>query len=363
MARTALIWLPPAALIALSWLRIEAPREGGGRVVVILGLALAPALLQSARLRIVAAALAAPLAAGAAFRVSPLALIPFDGRRFFGAVADRADAGLRSFYDVALPFDPRPQEEMHGLVLLAIFGFALILALAVGSRRPLLACVAVAAGAGWPATLLGGPGELTRGALVLAGCLWSLAALRPGRAVRPAVVGGMAVILAAVAASTSSAVARDGILGWQAWNPYVQSRRVSVDYVWRGQYRGISFPKQATTVFEVEAPDESRYWRATTLDAFGDDTWDESLLPINFTRAGSRDELTGDPTLPVAAANRRRWLPQRIVVKALRDEHLPAAATPVAYDSGDMEPGYLAGGVAVSPAGLRRGDAYSVWSY
>jgi transglutaminase-like putative cysteine protease len=362
--RTALTWLAPAALIALSWLRLEEPKGSGARVTLVLLLALSPALVGPRRARVAATILAAPLAAAAAFRVSPAAVRPFDGERFFGAILDRADAGLRSFYDLGLPFDPRLHEEMHGLVLVAVFGFALTLSLAVRARRPLLACVAVVGGAGWPATLVGGPGALTRGGVVLAACLFLLAALRPGgRAIKPALVAGSVVLLAAVAVSATPAIARGGILDWQSWNPYVKARRVSVDYVWRSQYRGIKFPDHPTTVFEVEAPGESRYWRATTLDAFGDNVWDESLAPVASVRSGERDQLTGDPSLPPAAASQRRWLRQRVVVKALRDEHLPAAATPVAYDAGDAEPLYVAGGVAVRPGGLRRGDAYTVWSY
>jgi transglutaminase-like putative cysteine protease len=363
MRRTALVWALPSVFLVLSWLRLEAPKGGSGRVTVILLLALAPALVGSLRLRIAVSVVAAVLAAAAAFRVSVFALVPFDDRRFFGAILDRADAGLRSFYDLGLPFDPRLHEEMHALVLIAIFAFSLIVALAVRAHRPLVACLAVAAGAGWPATLTGGPGELTRGAIILAVCLFLLAALRPGgRIVRPALAAGGATLLLALAASASPTVARGGLLDWQTWNPYVRAQRVSVDYVWRSQYRGIKFPDHPTTVFEVEASDESRYWRAATLDAFGEDAWDESIAPVASVSAEGRDELT-DPTLPPAARDQRRWVRERVVVKALRDEHLPGLATPVAYDAGDAEPLYVTGGAALRVGGLRRGDAYTVWSY
>ncbi len=42
---------------------------------------------------------------------------------------------------------------MHGVVVLAIFGFCLVLAHAIAARRPLVAVLAVVAGAGWAATL------------------------------------------------------------------------------------------------------------------------------------------------------------------------------------------------------------------
>ena len=54
---------------------------------------------------------------------------------------------------------------------------------------------------------------------------------------------------------------------------------------------------------------------------------------------------------------------QRFFVSALADDHLPAAATPVAYASGEALQLYSDGGVALRPGGLHRGDAYTVWSY
>ncbi|MFN2470021.1 MAG: transglutaminaseTgpA domain-containing protein [Gaiellaceae bacterium] len=364
MRRTMLVWLPPAMVVAFAWLRLEEPSSGGPRVPILLALALAPALLARPLARGVAAA-SATLAAGAiAFDVSPLAARPGHDERLLGSIGDRLDAGLRGFYDVGLPLDPNVHAEMHGLVLIAVFVFALGLSLSVRARRPLVGCAVLAGGAGWPATLLGGPGELTRGALILAGSLFLLAALQASRrGLRPAVVATAAVVLAAVAASSTSAVARGGILEWQGWDPYVGSQRVSVDYVWRSQYGGIRFPKKATTVFEVEASNEPRYWRATTLDAFGEDVWDERLDPLVAVPAGNRDELSTDLTLPPQAADERNWLRQRVTIKALADEHLPAAATPVAYAAPSDDVVYHAGGVARVSDGVRRGTTYTVWSY
>ena len=333
MRRTLIVWPLPAAVIALAWLRVEDPRGSGSRVVAVLVLALLPALVRPPVARGVAAGAAVLVGAVAAADVSPLALRPFDDEPFFSAIYDRAASGLRAFYEIGLPFDAVARSEMHALVLFAIFTFALLLALAVRAGRPVLACLVLVAGAGWPSVLLVGPGDLTRGAVILATCLFLLAAMRPGRRlVRPALVAGVAVLAAALAASTSSAVARGSVLDWQNWSPYVQGQRVSVDFVWRGQYQGIRFPDHPTTVFEVQAPDDSRYWRATTLDTFDQDAWEESLRVTVGVADQGRDELFNDATLPTQARNRKRWLEQRVVVQALRDDHLPAAATPVAWE-------------------------------
>jgi transglutaminase-like putative cysteine protease len=362
MRRTLIVWPLPAAVITLAWLRIEDPRAAAGPVVAVLALALLPSLVGPPLARAATAAAAAIVAAVVAADVSPRALL--DGAPFFSALYDRAAAGLRAFYDVALPFDAVARSEMHALVLFAIFAFALLLALALRAGRPVLACLVVVAGAGWPSVLLVGRGDLTRGAVILAACLFVLAAMRPGRRlIRPALVAGLAVLAAAVAASTSSAVARGNVLDWQSWSPYVQGQRVSVDYVWRGQYEGIQFPDHPTTVFEVQAPDAARYWRATTLDRFDDDRWDESLAVTVGVPSDGRDVLLNDSTLAPQARDTRHWLKQRIVVQALSDDHLPAAATPVAFDAGAGPLLYSEGGVAIRPGGLHRGDSYTVWSY
>jgi transglutaminase-like putative cysteine protease len=362
MRRTLLVWPLPAAVIALAWLRLEDPRGAAGRVVAVLALALLPALVSRPVARGVVAGAALLVAAVLALDVSPVALVGSDP--FFSALYDRAGAGLRAFYDVALPFDAVARSEMHSLVLLAIFAFALLLALALRAGRPVLACLAIVGGAGWPSVLVVGPGDLTRGAVILAACLFVLAALRPGRRlVRPALVAGTAVLAAAVAASTSSAVARGNVLDWQSWSPYVKGQRVSVDYVWRGQYQGIQFPNHPTTVFEVEAPDAARYWRATTLDGFDNDAWDESLRVTLARPSGGQDLLLNDETLASRARNPRLWLKQRVSIAALGDDHLPAAATPVAWDRGDAGQLYSEGGVAIRPGGLHRGETYTVWSY
>ncbi len=356
MARTGLVWLLPALLVAGMWLRLENPRGTGGTVAVMLVLALVPALLPRRSLRL-AAVLPAALAAGA---------VAFDaGLAEPEAMRERASAGLQAFYSVSLPFSATGQPHMAGLVAFAIFAFALLIALAVAERRPVPAALALAAGAGWPATLLAGGAELTRGALILAGILVLFAGLRgPGWAARPALLAGISIVLAAAAASTSASVARGGMLDWQDWSPYEHGKRVGVDYVWAGNYAGIRFPDEATTVFEVEAPREPRYWRSTTLDAYVEDRWDEDLrqtFPVEGD--GGRDELLLDDTLAETARVRSRWLRQKVTIRALRDEHLPAASVPVAYDANELGGVFYAVGGLAFVGRLSRGDEYTVWSH
>jgi transglutaminase-like putative cysteine protease len=353
MRRTILLSLAAGALLAFNWLRLEEPREGES-LALVLALALAPALLPGTRWRLAALAPALALAVALAFDDSPFVAL------------DRAELGLRSFYDVALPFDPAARPEMHGLVLLAIFGFAAAVALAIAERRAIAAAAVLVAGAGWPATLVPGKAELAQGALVLAGALVLLAAVRPNSLARPGriVVAGGAVVIAALVAASLPAVARDQIVSWETWDPYAKrDPSVGVQYVWDSTYTGIDFPAEPTDLLEIAASRAPSYWRATTLDIFRNNHWHEELNSTSPTATAERIELTSDTDLPAAARREARWIEQQVQVTGLRDTHLVGAPVPVAFAVDDASVEFSAGGIAEVDGGVRRGFRYTVWSY
>ena len=353
MRRTLLVSVGAGAVIAFNWLRLEEPREGG-RLALVLAIAVAPALLPRTLWRVAAALPALVLGAAVSFDASP------------GEVVGRADAGTRAFYDVPLPFDPAARPEMHGLVLLAILVFALAGSLAVAERRAVAATGMFVAGAGWPVTLVPGDAELGQGALILSGALLILAALRPqplGRPGRILVSGGIVVIAALVAASFP-AVARDQIADWETWDPYAKTRAsVGVQYVWDASYKGIEFPSDPTDLLEIAASDAPSYWRATTLDIYRNSRWLEALAPTTPLRRNGRWELTTDTDLPRAAKQPERWIEQQVRVTGLRDTHLIGAPVPTAYEVEDGTFEFSASGIAEIDGGTRRGYEYTVWSY
>jgi protein-glutamine gamma-glutamyltransferase len=353
-------------LIASGWLQLEDGPPTGSALGVVL-LALAPALLRRPLLRLAGAVVAALLAIHTAVGVSPLEARPFDDRHdFFGPVLSRLQDGLTEFYDVKVPFAAAAHPRMHGLVLLAIFGFCLAVALAVAARRPLAAGLALLAGAVWPATLLTTTNEVGRGAVVLAAVLVLLAGLRPrARALPHAAVAGVVVTACALAASASPAVAKSAFLDWEHWNLAPKpERRVTVSYVWDASYDGIRFPKKMTTVLRIKAPSRALYWRATALDAFTGGTWREE--PPDWIAAvprNGRDELLDD-ALRGWRARRAPWVKQEVTVEALADHHLIGANVPMAYDVDDaITVSYAVGGIAQILGRLDRGDRYTVWSY
>ena len=121
----------------------------------------------------------------------------------------------------------------------------------------------------------------------------------------------------AAAASTSPAVAKDGVLAWERWNPSGSlGEAISVSYVWDAQYGGVSFSKKEKTVLRVTGPKRGLYWRATTLDQFDSDRWLDNPIPLSTGLANGR--LPNDPLLPTRSLDPSTWVKQEVEIGALR---------------------------------------------
>jgi protein-glutamine gamma-glutamyltransferase len=369
MARTALLYLLPAFLVATHWARLEDGNGSQSRFLWLAALGLAPALVRPLWARAVLLAVAGAVAVRIAFGTSILDARPFRDEDFFGPFGSKLWRGFEAFFDVALPFRVAQQPEMHGAVLLAVFAFCVVLAFAIAARRPLLASAALIAGAGWPATILVGTAELERGAVILAAALLLFAGMRslPTRDLRQPLLAGAVVVVAAVVLSTSPSVARGEFVdGWRSWDvSRGNGPSVDVRYVWNANYGGIRFPKEPTIVLSIDADETAGvYWRATTLDLFSEGHWLEQLFSgaAPVVRDG-REDLSADPFLPDAADDPDTWLEANIHVEALSDNHFVGAGVPVAYDTGKHDAQYYLGNVAMTHEATKRGDSYTVWSY
>ena len=350
MSRERALLLGGVACIPIlwNWMRLEDPSSAGRAAILVL-LALAPAAVMNQRLRFAAAAVALAIAGGTAFHV-PL------GLHYPGRVSARFWNGFLEFYDVKLPFAPAQHPHMDGAILIAVFIFSAVAVLAVCERRPVLAGTAVLIGAGWPATLLRGS-ELLRGAGILAALLVLFAGLRrrPDVSGRAVMVGG-AIVLAAVGAATSPALAKGEFLHWQTWDLHVPDvKPVSVSYVWSSDYSGLNFPRKTTVVLRIKAPKRAQYWRVTTLPYVADGRW---IDQPSF-------DGSGDAGLdPSAARDHSNWVEQQITVEALRDNRLPAAEVPMAFDPSGLGPvNFDSAGVPYLEQPLHTGATYKAWSY
>jgi transglutaminase-like putative cysteine protease len=345
--RTAVLGTLAAVVLVWSWLRIEhVGTEFRDVLVWALLVGVVPALLPRRRLRLAAAALAAPVAVWQALdTVRP------------SAAWQRFSEGFLTYYDVGLPFHPQGQPLMHGLLLLAVFGFTLAVSLAVAEQRAVLAAGLLVAGAAWPATLLPGPNAVTRGVVILASALAILAGLSSTVRLRHAVVAAALVIAGAAAIAGVPAVAKGAFLSWETWDPYTKpDKPVSVRYVWDTTYLSLNWPKQRTTVFTVEALPVSRYWRATTLDVFNGDVW------LDFTHT-IQDDPVNDPLTPDRAQKRANQFEARVTVKALEDDHLIGASVPISFDADVGPVWYQETGTAQARRGIPRNTTYTAWSF
>lgn len=363
MAKTVLLALLPALLIATGWQSLEQPAIAN-EFSLAATLAIVAVLVPRRWIRVTAELAAFVVVAALGFGLSVLDARPFDGDRdFLGPLLSRFGNGVVDFYEIALPFDPVERERMHGVIVLAVFAFTMLATLAIRERRPILAIATTLAGAAWPVTLVPGEASTTRGVLMLATALILLAGLRPGarRGSGQALLVGTGVVVAALVAVSSPAVAKGGFLDWQSWEPYSRlAQPVSVQYVWDANYDGISFPRKATTVLKVKAPRRAPYWRATTLDVFLDDRWIEDATLVEPVSDGLRDTLILDRYLPPQAIESVNWMEQEVTVEALEDRHLVAASVPVAFE--DEAAAAYGSGIAYV-GGLRRGQDYRAWSF
>jgi transglutaminase-like putative cysteine protease len=348
LRRTACVSAVPAVVIASAWVGLEQPRVGIGRAALVVGLALAPALVERRRaLRAAALVVAAVTAAKLAFGFALLHPVRAVARLGSG-FAD----GFFDFYDVRVPFDPRVHGDMRSVVLVALFGFAAALGLGVAARRPVAALLVVLVGAGWPATLAGPAGALGRGVAILLAALIVLGGLTARRIPRTAVPVAAVLAAAAFVLSSSSAVAKGELVRWQSWDfSSAPSAPVSVSYAWDAQYGGLRFPATRTTVLEVEAPSTALYWRAALLDVFDSDRWAEGPL------------RSADVLVPAAARNPANWVRQVVTVEGLIDTRLIGGGTPLAFDAGEAPVVTRAPGFVSLPSGLTRGLTYGVESY
>ena len=351
-------------MICASWLRLESPGRSGEAFAIVV-LALAPVIAPAGWRR--RAAVVATSAAGAwiAFGAQPWELAPFRDERVLDPIRSDIGRGITDFYGVLLPLEPSQNREMHSLVLCAIFGFTLAVGLFVVARRPVGAAAVTVAGAGWPATLIGDQ-AVALGALALVGGLSIPLVLRGGsRAslLAGATAAGIIVVGAAWASSTTT-IAREAALNWEAWDIRgAPAQAPSVRFAWESTYEGIAFPAKKTVVLTVEGPDRARYWRASTLNLFTADRWYESLLWLDRID-GRSDRIRTDTLTPPPSARREEPVEQRIEIRALVDDHLVAAGTPVALDARRLRTIFvLSGGVLRTRDPVREGLNYRVWSY
>jgi protein-glutamine gamma-glutamyltransferase len=356
--RTVAVSAPALVVVALAWLRLEQPDSPLWRVLVLLILALAPAIPRRRSLRLAGIVVATVGAARIAVGVD---LVPWrldhPGSAFglthaFSALGTRFGNGFDDFYGTHLPFDPGLHPAMNELVLSAVFVFALATTLLVGARRPVPAALALLLGAGWPATLLGPSHGVAMGAAILGAALVVFAGLGSRRIPALALPAAAVVAIGAVAVGSATA-ARHGLVHWQTWNlAHVATGPSDIGFVWNAQYGGLKWSGHPTTVLQVRSKRPPSYLRAAVLDDFRDnDAW-----VLGLPR--STDSLE-----PPAALKARNQTKEIVTVNALADSHLAGGSVPIRFEVPRGVQVVRDPGVARLNENLPHGFQYTVWSY
>jgi protein-glutamine gamma-glutamyltransferase len=369
MAGLAAGWrlLPFAGLVAVcavAWATlIDSPP--GGRIVLISAIAVAGAAVLEAVSRLrrplaarrilaaaacVAIAVAALLAAGI-----PLRLLVPGG---WGELGEGLGDGIRELGDTNYPY--RGPEEWSRLILLAGLAAILVIAAALtawprrdpaGGQR--LAGLAMLLGGYVAAVAIGDGGEpLWAGLLILglvAAWLWlpRIAARR-----RTVVIAGVA---AAGLVAVPAAAALDGDEPWVnyeswTWGPLDNS----VSYEWNHRYGPLDWPRDGTTLFEVES-EQPHYWRATVLDSFDGTSWQRVGQAVE-TRELPTDVEGSD------AALKPDWSPTvGVTIGALRSSYVVAPGYARSVDGINSQP--VGDGTTLTNALAEPGDGYEVTGY
>jgi transglutaminase-like putative cysteine protease len=335
------------AVIAVEWLRFEAPLAAPARAGLLVALAAAVAALPSRRIRAAGIVVAAVIALRLAFGVW-LPLHPVSG---ISAVWTQFDSGFADFYSTHLPFDPRFHADMTELVLLAVFVFTLGVGLAAAARRPVAAAVILLVGAGWPATLIVPTrGVATTGGAAILGAALVVLAVAGSRRISGYVVPvALALVLGGVLIGTAAASNRP-TFHWQNWNLAGGGGVDNVRFVWDARYEGLHWPKVTTTMLEVRSTSEPGYLRAAVLDDFVGGRW----------VAGP--PRPADALEPSAAFRRANQTKEAVTVDGLVDTHLLGGSVPVRFTS-DPLPFESAPGLAQLATEFGRGFQYTAWSY
>ena len=101
-----------------------------------------------------------------------------------------------------------------------------------------------------------------------------------------------------------------------------------------------------------------------TLDAFIADRWFEDLSFVVTQRPGGRAASAWGAGAARRRTTEKRWVEQKVEVKALAEDRLVAAGTPVAVDAPSLGTVFaFAGGVVRAQGVISCGTRYRVWSY
>jgi len=368
------IWVLVAVALfsGWHWQQLERPTPSPGELALLAVLAAVPAIIAGLgrrRLAIVAAAVATLIAIWRAF-----AYLPWDrGHQLYPVrVVSGLHDGAKNWFETSTPFDPSRFGTTSGLVDLCFFALMAVFAwLLIDGRFALAALACAFALYAIPSTAVGMGSAGLRAAIFLLLALAILAVCQRrvplgGGAIGQLSVLAVATVVAGLVVGSAPGVAKGALFDWRHWNPLAgNGPQVSVGYVWNQDYGPLHWPKQTTTVFQVQSA-HPHYWKAGVLTVFDGSHWVSS--PATQANYHATDAI-GIPTSEETSKELHPDNPSDITqvgftVEALADFRLLSTGQPLRYTlTSPIDASLTTDGSVIATGDLPRGATYTVRAY
>ena len=368
------IWVLVAVALfsGWHWQQLERPTPSPGELALLAALAAVPAIIAGLgrrRLAIVAAVVATLIAIWRAF-----AYLPWDGghQLYPVRIVSGLHNGAKNWFETSTPFDPSRFATTSGLVDLCFFGLMAVFAwLLIDGRFALAALACAFALYAIPSTAVGMGSAGLRAAIFLLLALAILAVCQRrvplgGGALGQLSVLAVATVVAGLVVGSAPGVAKGALFDWRHWNPLAgNGPQVSVGYVWNQDYGPLHWPKQTTTVFQVQSA-HPHYWKAGVLTVFDGTHWVSS--PATQANYHATDAI-GIPTSEETSKELHPDSPSDITqvgftVEALADFRLLSTGQPLRYSlTSPIDASLTTDGSVIASGDLPRGATYSVRAY
>jgi transglutaminase-like putative cysteine protease len=368
------IWVLAAVALfsGWHWQQLERPTPSPGELALLAMLAAVPAIIAGLgrrRLAIVAAVVTTLIAIWRAF-----AYLPWDlGHQVYPArVVSGLHDGAKNWFETSTPFDPSRFATTSGLVDLCFFALMAVFAwLLIDGRFALAALACAFALYAIPSTAVGMGNAGLRAAIFLLLALAILAVCQRrvplgGGAIGQLSVLAVATVVAGLVVGSAPGVAKGALFDWRHWNPLAgNGPQVSVGYVWNQDYGPLHWPKQTTTVFQVQST-RPHYWKAGVLTVFDGTRWVSS--PATQASYHATDAIGIPPSQETAKElhpdNGSDITQVGFTVEALADSHLLSTGQPLRYTlTSPIDANLTTDGSVLASGDLPRGATYTVRAY
>ena len=321
------------------------------------------------RLAIVAAVVTTLIAIWRAF-----AYLPWDrGHQVYPVrVVSGLHDGAKNWFETSTPFDPSRFATTSGLVDLCFFALMAVFAwLLIDGRFALAALACAFALYAIPSTAVGMGSAGLRAAIFLLLALAILAVCQRrvplgGGAIGQLSVLAVATVVAGLVVGSAPGVAKGALFDWRHWNPLAgNGPQVSVGYVWNQDYGPLHWPKQTTTVFQVQSA-HPHYWKAGVLTVFDGTHWVSSpATQANYHATDAIGIPTSQETSKELHPDNASDITQvGFTVEALADFRLLSTGQPLRYTlTSPIDASLTTDGSVIASGDLPRGATYTVRAY